>query len=108
MDDIKSDMLDRVARSDGHFKQQQKGEAEIDYEEKLRICSDMLEAKPVAFLTQYGQFLSEEDLNCFSSSDNETVKYQIDNMKKNYPTQSKSEHQCVWKNRRYKIFALCL
>ena len=98
---VRDEMLDRVAKSDGHFKHQQQGEAEITYAEKKDICTSLLDSKPITFLTQYGSYLNQIDLSYFQNTDNETVLFQVENLKKALLNTSKETKSCVKKNRRY-------
>ena len=64
-DSIRINLLTRVANSDGLFKQQQRDDPDLTFEEKYEIASDILKNKPSMFLTRYGKFLQEEDLQYF-------------------------------------------
>ena len=64
-------MLQKVAESDGFFKSQQRGDADLTYEEKYNIAEKLLSEKPSTFLSRYGKYLSEDDLLCFDSMRND-------------------------------------
>ncbi len=60
-------ILQTVAKSEGHFKSQQRGEPDLTYQEKYEIAEKMLADKPFIFLTRFGRFLSKDDLLYFEA-----------------------------------------
>merc|ERR1712172_98981 len=63
--DLVNDIIRTVALSDGFFRHQQIGEADLTTDEKSKISSELLTSKPAVFLSRYGKFLSEEQLEYF-------------------------------------------
>ena len=49
-------MLNRVAKSDAHFKHQQRGEPDLTFDEKLQIATQVLEKNPATFLSRFGRY----------------------------------------------------
>ena len=55
--DLLSSVLRTAAKSDGFFKHQQVGEADLNEVEKQKIVTDLLNSKPSVFLQRFGKFL---------------------------------------------------
>ena len=54
--DLANDIIRVVSLSDGFFRHQQIGEADLTTEEKSKISSELLASKPAVFLSRYGKF----------------------------------------------------
>lgn len=96
---IRERMLERVAKSDAHFKHQQLGESDLTKAEKLQIAEKLLNKGDKTFLERFWQYLSPEDLEYFSKSKGDyEVKFYLQEIKKN-----SNANFCtnVVKNRRY-------
>ena len=65
--DSRTLMLNRIARSEAHFKHQQRGEPDLKEDEKLDIAAKVLDSNPVTFLLRFGNHLAEEDLHFFTN-----------------------------------------
>ena len=65
--DSRTLMLNRIARSEAHFKHQQRGEPDLKEDEKLDIAAKVLDSNPVTFLLRFGNHLAEEDLHFFTT-----------------------------------------
>ena len=65
--DSRTLMLNRIARSEAHFKHQQRGEPDLKEDEKLDIAEKVLDNNPVTFLLRFGNHLAEEDLHFFTN-----------------------------------------
>ncbi|XP_046379434.2 coiled-coil domain-containing protein 97-like [Haliotis rufescens] len=99
LDELKSNMISRVAMSDAHFKHQQRGEPDLSYEDKVQIATEVLSKGPAMFLARFGQFLAAEDVEYFVDFKGD---YEIDfYLKEILKQQDKVHNQKVVKNRRY-------
>lgn len=58
-------MLCRIASSDAVVKSQQRGEPDVNVDEKVAMLQEILEKKPTSFLMRFGRHLAEEDLRNF-------------------------------------------
>ena len=98
--DLVTDIIRVVSHSDGFFRHQQIGEADLTTEEKSKISSELLASKPAVFLSRYGKFLSEEQLEYFDQL--KTSNYELE-----YLVNQTRQGQCRFikqnkvKNRRY-------
>jgi len=61
----RTEMLERVASSDAHFKHQQINEPDFSHPEKREIAADILVRKPGIFLERFGKHLIADDLMFF-------------------------------------------
>ena len=68
-------MLARVAVSNAHFKHQQRGEPELNLEEKIEIAQTVLDSSKANFLSKFWSYLEIEDIEVFQDSKHE---YEID------------------------------
>ena len=98
--DLVNDIIRTVSLSDGFFKHQQIGEADLTTDEKSKISSELLTSKPAVFLSRYGKFLSEEQIEYFDQL--KTSNYEVE-----YLVNQTRQGQCRFikqnkvKNRRY-------
>ncbi|KAL5008179.1 hypothetical protein ScPMuIL_013760 [Solemya velum] len=77
-DSRKHQMLNRIAKSDAHFKHQQRGEPDLTYQEKYHIAEDILGQKASLFLSRFGKNLQVEDLEYFEkNSDSYEVNFYL-------------------------------
>ncbi|XP_067680662.1 coiled-coil domain-containing protein 97-like [Haliotis asinina] len=98
-DQLKSNMISRVAKSEAHFKHQQRGEPDLSHEEKVQIANEVLSKGPGRFLARFGQFLAKEDVEYFVDFKGD---YEVDfYVKEILKQQDKVHSQKVVKNRRY-------
>ncbi len=67
VDIVRDTLLDRVAKSDGHFKHQQRDEPDLTFDEKRAIAADLLSNKPSVFLNRFSKYLTVEDIPYFTS-----------------------------------------
>lgn len=63
--DKMTNILNCVANSDGFFKSQQRGEKDLDFNEKREIAKEILEKNISLFLRRYGKYIHSEDLSYF-------------------------------------------
>jgi len=63
--DILGSVIRTASNSDGFFKHQQVGEADLTLLEKEKIVKDLLSSRPAVFLQRFGRFLSEDQLDYF-------------------------------------------
>ncbi|XP_046577626.1 coiled-coil domain-containing protein 97-like [Haliotis rubra] len=98
-DQLKFNMISRVAKSEAHFKHQQRGDPDLSYEEKVQIATEVLSKGPGRFLARFGQFLAIEDVDYFVDFKED---YEVDfYLKEILKQQDKVHSQKVVKNRRY-------
>ncbi len=67
VDTVRDGMLNRLAKSDAHFKHQQRGDPDLTFKEKYEIISEILLSKPTVFLNNYSKYLIVDDIPYFSS-----------------------------------------
>lgn len=99
--EIRRQILDTVAASDGFFKHQQRGEPDLTYEEKREIAEKLLDSNAALFLQRFAPFLHAEDAEYFEPmrGGNYEVDFYLKNIAKN---RTKSKQLSVQtKNRRY-------
>ncbi|XP_023213136.1 coiled-coil domain-containing protein 97-like [Centruroides sculpturatus] len=69
MDNIENEkiknILNCVANSDGFFKSQQRGEEDLNFNQKKEIAKEILEKNIPLFLRRYGKYIHYEDLEYF-------------------------------------------
>ena len=95
----RSAMLDRVAKSDAHFRHQQRGEPDLTFDEKREIATELLDRKPAIFLSRFGKHISSEDLDYFQPLRND---YVIDfHTKEIEKLHNDKKNRTVVRNRRY-------
>jgi hypothetical protein len=71
-------MLDHLANSKvAHFKDQQRGEPELSFEQKRQIAEDILKHNPGQFLARFGKFLQAQDLDYFTELNAVSENYEI-------------------------------
>ena len=99
-EEIKSGIISKIAKSDGHFKHQERGDPDLTFDEKLKLCTDIFTRKPIQFLTQYGSYLNKENLKYFldTYADNATIQYQVEQLSCSLKISSASQYTV--KNRR--------
>lgn len=95
-----NEMFLRIITGDGvTVKSQQRNENELTIDEKTEILHELYEQKPSIFLSRFGKWLSERDLDYFSEiSSSYEMDYTIKKLKRNLA--QKSSRTDV-KNRRY-------
>jgi hypothetical protein len=71
-------MLDHLANSKvAHFKDQQRGEPELSFEQKRQIAEAILKHNPGQFLERFGKFLQAQDLDYFTELNAVSENYEI-------------------------------
>ncbi|XP_064622827.1 coiled-coil domain-containing protein 97-like isoform X2 [Lineus longissimus] len=76
-------MIDRVAKSDAHFKHQQRDEPDLTYEEKSNIARKLFDDKPDQFLARFGKQLVEGDLQFFKHLESDyTIQFYMTEVKR--------------------------
>jgi len=63
--DLLESVIRTAAMSDGFFRHQQVGEADLSSLEKEKIVRDLVSSRPAVFLQRFGRFLSEDQLDYF-------------------------------------------
>jgi len=75
---LQNAMLDHLARSEvAHFKDQQRGEPELSFEQKRQIADDILKHSPGQFLARFGKFLQAQHLDYFTELNAVPENYEI-------------------------------
>lgn len=98
--DLLQDIIKTAASSEGFFRHQQKDEPDLTVEEKSKIASDLLSAKPGLFLSRFGKFLTEDHLEYFESLT--TANYELEfYLRQVRQEQCRFINQNKVKNRRY-------
>ena len=96
---LRTNMLDRISRSDAHFKHQQRDEPDLEVNEKYKIASDILKSNMPLFLSRFGSYLLPEDLTYFADHRNT---YEVDFYLKEIEKQhDKILNRKLVNNRRY-------
>ncbi|CAL1542623.1 unnamed protein product [Lymnaea stagnalis] len=95
----KEDMIQRLVRTDAHFKHQQRGEPDLTFEEKSNIALDVFKKSPALFLERFSKFLTLEDTEYFSELKGD---YRIDFYVQEIVNRCKDTNKSVIKNRRYR------
>jgi hypothetical protein len=97
--DLLSHMIDRVAKSDAHFKHQQRGDPDLTYEEKSDIARRLYNDKPDQFLARFGKHFLEAHLQLFKHLESDyAVSFYITEVKRILDSK---RTQTNVKNRRY-------
>ena len=98
--DLVTEIIRTVSLSDGFFKHQQIGEADLTTEEKSKIATELMLSKPAVFLSRYGKFLSVQQLEYFEQL--KTSNYELEfYVKKTRQGQCRFIKHNKVKNRRY-------
>lgn len=96
---IRCKMISVISRTDGYFKSQQRGEADLTRAEKKAIASSLLDTKPSNFLSRYGKYLRPEHLKYFQQFQGQ---YEIDvALQQLQKVSSPKVKNVLVKNRRY-------
>lgn len=96
---MRAKMLARVALSDAHFKHQQRGEADLNLEQKIEIAQSVLDSNKVTFLSRFWNYLELEDLEYFRDCGNVyEVDFYVNQVEKN---KNRTLQRKKVKNRRY-------
>ena len=75
---LQNAMLDHLASSEvAHFKDQQRGEPELSFEQKRQIAEDILKHNPGQFLARFGKFLQAQHLDYFTELNAVSESYEI-------------------------------
>ena len=97
--DIKEEMLECVAKSDGHFKHQQRGDPDLTYEDKLQIARDLLNQNPCTFLSRYSKYVTRDHTAYFEGMHSDyTIDFYINEIQKR---QDDTKSKTKTRNRRY-------
>lgn len=80
------------------FKIQHKSDADLSKEEKFQIAADIFERSKVIFLTRFGKYLNENQLNYFKNFDDEDMNVILRDLLKEHS--EKARHLLI-RNRRY-------
>lgn len=98
--DILADIIKTVSLSDGFFKHQQIGEPDLTVDDKAKIASDLVSSKPGVFLSRYGSFLTENQLEYFETltTSNYELEFYLNQARQ---SQCRFIKQNKVKNRRY-------
>ncbi|KAK0056967.1 coiled-coil domain-containing protein 97 [Biomphalaria pfeifferi] len=98
LESLAIDMINRLSKTDAHFKHQQRGEPDLTCQEKSAIASEILKKNPALFLERFSQCLTLNDVECFKQFRGDyRIDFYIDEINKRCADTSKS----VVKNRRY-------
>lgn len=93
---------DLVNDSEICFKNQQRGEADLQNEEKSAIAKEIFEKSKVLFLTRFGRFLKPEQLNYFKVFEKDSEGYEVSIILQDLiRTNSHKKRNVNVKNRRY-------
>ncbi|XP_045187458.2 coiled-coil domain-containing protein 97-like [Mercenaria mercenaria] len=96
---VQTKMLARVALSDAHFKHQQRGEPDLNLEQKIEIAQNVLDSNKATFIAKFWKYLELEDLEYFQDSRDV---YEVDfYMKQVMKNKNRSVQKNIVKNRRY-------
>ena len=95
---LKEEIVNCVTLKDSsYFKSQQRGEADLSYEEKKTIATSLLDSSPSKFLSRFGKFLRLHHLSHFDQfHDDYEVNFYVRQLDK-----SLKHRSSVVKNRRY-------
>lgn len=75
---LQNAMLDHLASSEvARFKDQQRGEPELSFEQKRQIAKDILKHNPGQFLERFGKFLQAQHLDYFTELNAVSQNYEI-------------------------------
>jgi hypothetical protein len=75
---LQNAMLDHLANSRvAHFKDQQREEPELSFEQKRQIADDILKHNPGQFLERFGKFLQAHHLDYFTETNAVSQNYEI-------------------------------
>ena len=92
-------ILDGVAKSDAHFRHQQRGEPDLTFDEKREIAAELLDRKPAIFLSRFGKHISSEDLAYFEPlKDDYVIDFHLKEIEKLH---NNKKNRTVIRNRRY-------
>lgn len=99
LNNMKENLLDCVAESDGFFKSQQVGESDLTFCEKREIANDLLIGNLPLFLQRYWKFIKIEDVPYFDAHrSNYDVNFYVSEIIKSSSSRS---NKVRIKNRRY-------
>lgn len=85
-----------------YFKNQQRGESDLNKEEKAKVALDILEKSKVNFLVRFGKYLKPDHLDYFNRfEDDSEIGYEISLLLKDLRTNSERKHYLNIRNRRY-------
>lgn len=97
-DEMKTEMIDRIAETDAHFRHQQRGEPDLRHEEKATIALEILNKSPAKFLERFSKFLTKEDVSYFENMKGDyVVDFYLEEIYKRIDKRDKN----TVKNRRY-------
>ena len=98
-DALRHAVLDAVAKSDAHFRHQQRGEPDLTFDEKWEIAAELLDRKPAIFLSRFGKHISSENAAYFEPLKHD---YVIDfHLKEIEKLHNDKKNRTVVRNRRY-------
>ena len=100
-DALRERMLDCISRTDAFFRSQQRGEPDMQREEKRSIASNLLDKSLVTFLLRYGDFLKTEHLKYFESHPENVENSEVRSCFKEV-CRKKEHARTIVKNRRFK------
>lgn len=86
---LQNAMLDHLASSEvAHFKDQQRGEPELSFEQKRQIAEDILKHSAGQFLARFGKFLQAQHLDYFTElnavSENYEISFHLEQLQRFY------------------------
>lgn len=85
-----------------YFKNQQRGESDLNKEEKANVALDILEKSKVNFLVRFGKYLKSEHLDYFKRyEDDSAIGYEISLLLKDLKANSDRKQYLSIRNRRY-------
>ena len=98
MEKVKKQMIERLSRTDAHFRHQQRGEPDMPLEEKANIALDILNKSATKFLERFSNYLVQDDIIYFKDSKDD---YMIDFYLKEISRRCADTNHNQVKNRRY-------
>uniref|UniRef100_A0A0B7AIJ4 CCD97-like C-terminal domain-containing protein n=1 Tax=Arion vulgaris TaxID=1028688 RepID=A0A0B7AIJ4_9EUPU len=99
MENLRNKMINKLIKTDAHFKHQQRGEPDLTEEEKSSIALDILNKSPTLFLERFSTYLSFEDTRYFNDQKGD---YLVDFYIEEISKRSTNCNQKVVKNRRFR------
>ena len=102
--DLESNILDHIANSSAKFKNQQRDDPELSFDEKRVIASDLIHKSRGLFLSKFGEHLKIEHLSYFSDDKEDyEICFHVKRLKR-YLNQT--SRQIDVKNRRYQALKM--
>ena len=93
-------IFEKVIASDCVIKNQQRGDPELTWQQKLQILTPILQSTPGVFLTRFGSILGNQELDYFYSIGDHDLQYHVEVLRREV---KQSKHRR--KNRRLKAIS---